>query len=180
MKEYQSFHKIRSSGKLAKLGNMAPGKAGLISKVDKKDAPNLKNEKLSSRATKPNGKSIKSDRSAADKHGVVHAKEKKELLKFLNEKLSQKRAKSDGKLKKASVKEFSKTRHVRTGEYCNGSLGILGLYSLSSKTSYRKISWSLEAARFGFKHFQSLWNLTGPSAAVLPRCLSHFRAILSL
>ena len=31
----------------------------------------------------------------------------------------------------------------------------LGLYSLSGKTSYRRISWSLEAARFGFKLFQS-------------------------
>ena len=55
-----------------------------------------------------------------------------------------------------------------------------GLYSLSSKTSYRKISWSLEAARFGFRLFQSLWNLTGTSAAALPWCLSNFRAIRSL
>ena len=55
----------------------------------------------------------------------------------------------------------------------------LGLYSSSGKTSYRKISWSLEAARFGFRLFQSLWNLTGPSAAVLPRCLSNFRALRS-
>ena len=54
---------------------------------------------------------------------------------------------------------------------------ILGLYSLSGKTSYRKISWSLEAARFGFKLIQSLWNLAGTSAALLPRCLSNFRAI---
>ena len=53
----------------------------------------------------------------------------------------------------------------------------LGLYSLSGKTSYRKISWSLEAARFGFELFQSLWNLAGTSAALLPRCLSNFRAI---
>ena len=52
-----------------------------------------------------------------------------------------------------------------------------GLYLLSGKTSYRKISWSLEAARFGFKLFQSLWNLAGTSAALLPRCLSNFRAI---
>ena len=52
-----------------------------------------------------------------------------------------------------------------------------GLYSLSGKTSYRKISWSLEAARFGFRLFQSLWNLTGTSAAALPRCLSNFRAL---
>ena len=48
---------------------------------------------------------------------------------------------------------------------------LLGLYSLSGKTSYRKISWSLEAARFGFKLFQS---------ALLPRCLSNFRAIRPL
>ena len=55
-----------------------------------------------------------------------------------------------------------------------------GLYSLSGKTSYRKISWSLEATRFGFKLFQSLWNLAGTSAALLPRCLSNFRAIRPL
>ena len=46
--------------------------------------------------------------------------------------------------------------------------------------SYRKILWSLEGARFGFTLFQSLWKLTGTSAAVLPRCLSNFRAILSI
>ena len=57
---------------------------------------------------------------------------------------------------------------------------ILGLYSLSGKTSYRKISWSFEAARFGFKLFQSLWNLAGTSAALLPMCLSNFRAIRPL
>ena len=43
-----------------------------------------------------------------------------------------------------------------------------GLHSLSSKTYYCKISWSLEATRFMFRLFQSLWNLTGTSAAVLP------------
>ena len=32
---------------------------------------------------------------------------------------------------------------------------ILGLYSLTSKTSYRKISWSIEAVSFGFRLFQS-------------------------
>ena len=57
---------------------------------------------------------------------------------------------------------------------------ILGLYSLSRETSYHKISWSLEVARFGFKLFQSLWNLAGTSAALLPRCLSNFRAIRPL
>ena len=55
-----------------------------------------------------------------------------------------------------------------------------GLYSLSGKTSYCKVSWSLEAARFGFKLFQLLWNLAGTSAALLPRCLSNFRAIRPL
>ena len=59
-------------------------------------------------------------------------------------------------------------------------LDFQGLYSLSGKTSYRKISWSLEAARFGFKPFQSLWNLAGTSAALLPRCLSNLRAIRPL
>ena len=57
---------------------------------------------------------------------------------------------------------------------------FLGLYSLSGKTSYRKISWSLEAARFGFKLFQSLWNLAGTSAVLLPMCLSNFKAIRPL
>ena len=52
-----------------------------------------------------------------------------------------------------------------------------GLYSRSGKTSYRKISWSLEAARLEFKLFQSLWKLAGTAAALLPRCLSNFRAI---
>ena len=42
------------------------------------------------------------------------------------------------------------------------------------------ISWSLEAARFGFKIFRPLWNLAGTSAAPLPRCLSNFRAIRPL
>ena len=54
---------------------------------------------------------------------------------------------------------------------------IQGLYSLSGKTSYRQISWSLEAARLGVIMIVSLWNLTGISAALLPRCLLNFRAI---
>ena len=44
---------------------------------------------------------------------------------------------------------------------------MLGLYSLSGKTSYCKISWRLWVARFVFRLFQSLWNLTGPSAAII-------------
>ena len=54
---------------------------------------------------------------------------------------------------------------------------ILGPVSISEKTSYRKISWSLEVARFVFKIVRSLCNLTDTSAAVLPMCLSNFKAI---
>ena len=54
---------------------------------------------------------------------------------------------------------------------------ILDLYSLSGKTSYRQISWSLEAARLDVAMVISLWNLTATSAAVLPRYLPNFRAI---
>ena len=45
---------------------------------------------------------------------------------------------------------------------------------------YSKISWGLETARFAFTLLQSVWNLTGTSAAVLPRCLSNIRTIRSL
>ena len=54
---------------------------------------------------------------------------------------------------------------------------IHGLYSLSGKTSYRQISWSLEAARLDVAMVVSLWNLTGTSAAALPRYQPNFRAI---
>ena len=53
----------------------------------------------------------------------------------------------------------------------------LGLYSLSGKTSYRQISWSLEAAILGVIIITPLWNLTGTSATLLPMGLSNFRAI---
>ena len=46
----------------------------------------------------------------------------------------------------------------------------------SQRTPYWKISRTPEAAGLGFKLFQSLWNLTGTSAAALPRCLSNSRA----
>ena len=55
--------------------------------------------------------------------------------------------------------------------------GCQGLYSLSGKTSYRQISRSLEAARLCIINIVSLLNLTGISAALLPRCLSNLRAI---
>ena len=54
---------------------------------------------------------------------------------------------------------------------------VQGPVSISVKTSYRKISWSLEAARLIVQITASLLNLTGTSAAVLPRCLSNFKAI---
>ena len=73
-----------------------------------------------------------------------------------------------------------KSLHMIPTEHIWNQMVIHGLYSLSGKTSYRKISWSLEAARFGFKLFQSLWNLARTSAALLPRCLSNFRAIRPL
>ena len=50
---------------------------------------------------------------------------------------------------------------------CNDCTLIQCLYSLSGKTSYRKISWSLDATGFDFILIQSLWNLTGTSAVVL-------------
>ena len=43
----------------------------------------------------------------------------------------------------------------------------LDLYSINWLTSYCKISWSLDAARFGFRLFLSLWNLTAISAVAL-------------
>ena len=46
-----------------------------------------------------------------------------------------------------------------------------GLYSLSGKTSHRQMSRSLEAARLDLIMIVSLRNLTGFSAALLPRCL---------
>ena len=52
-------------------------------------------------------------------------------------------------------------------DHHNALTVALGLYSLSDKTSYRKISWSLEAARFGFGLFQWLWNIRGISAAAV-------------
>ena len=54
---------------------------------------------------------------------------------------------------------------------------ILGLYLLSGRTSYRKISWSFEAAGFRFRFIQSLWNLTGTSAAALSKRLSNVQVV---
>ena len=53
---------------------------------------------------------------------------------------------------------------------------IQGLYSLNERTSYRKISRSLEAARFGFRLFQFLWNMTGTSAGVAAEMPVRFQS----
>ena len=53
----------------------------------------------------------------------------------------------------------------------------LGFYSLSGKTCCCQTSLTLEAARFDVIMILSLWYLTGFSVALLPRCLSHIRAI---
>ena len=53
----------------------------------------------------------------------------------------------------------------------------LGPVSISEKTSYHKISLSLEAARFVLKIIWSFWNFTGTSAVVLPSRLSNFKVM---
>ena len=52
-----------------------------------------------------------------------------------------------------------------------------GLYSLRRKTYYSQILWNLEGARLEVIMIISIVNLTGTSAALLPRCLSNLRAI---
>ena len=54
---------------------------------------------------------------------------------------------------------------------------LLGPCSPSSKTSYRQISWSLEAEGLYVIITVLLCNLTSFSVALLPRCLSNWRAI---
>ena len=55
---------------------------------------------------------------------------------------------------------------------------LLGPVSMSDKTSYRRISWSLEAARLVVWIVASFWDLAGTSAALLLlRCWSNFKAI---
>ena len=65
----------------------------------------------------------------------------------------------------------------RDTDWLPTSWSLQGLYSLSSKASYHKISWSLDATRFGFRLFKSLWHLTGTSTAALSSCLSNVRAM---
>ena len=60
------------------------------------------------------------------------------------------------------------------------AMSSLGVYSVSGRASYRKVSWNLEAARLGFCLSQSLWNLTGTSAATLLRCRLNYRITIVL
>ena len=50
--------------------------------------------------------------------------------------------------------------------YSDTELHLGLLYSISGRTSYRKISWSLEAARLDVIMIVSLWDVTGISAAL--------------
>ena len=81
-----------------------------------------------------------------------------------------------------------KWRHEMSFHTCQGyhSLWLLspldttqGLCWLSGRTSYRKISWNLEAARLGVIMVVSPWHLTGVSAVLLPRCMTswHIRGL---
>ena len=56
-----------------------------------------------------------------------------------------------------------------------GGSYVLGLCSLSGRTSYRQISWSLEAARLGVIMIVSLLNLTDISTVLLPKSQLNFR-----
>ena len=53
----------------------------------------------------------------------------------------------------------------------------LGIYSFRDNESFHQILWNLEATRYRFKVVQFFWNLTGVSAALLPRHLSDIRAM---
>ena len=54
--------------------------------------------------------------------------------------------------------------HFTSASMCQYVLQ-LGLYSLSGKKSYHKISWSLKAVGLDVVMIISFWNLTGKSAA---------------
>ena len=86
-------------------------------------------------------------------------------------------ASSDGNFVEMAILPYQCYKEISFSKL--STIDTLSLCSLSGRTSYGKISWNLEAARFGFKLFQSLWNLAGTSAAALLRCLSKFRAIPS-
>ena len=59
----------------------------------------------------------------------------------------------------------------------SSDLRYQGLYSLSGKTSYRQISWSLEAASLCVIMIVSRWNLTGISAEVPVKFQSNWKSL---
>ena len=64
-------------------------------------------------------------------------------------------------------KHSNDTGHLHCNDISNFVKPVeknLGIYSLIGRTSYRKIWWRLEIARFGLRYFQSLWNLAGTLA----------------
>ena len=63
------------------------------------------------------------------------------------------------------------------GAYLHKSSSMHPEPIFTNRTSYRKFSWRLEATRLDVLMIVSLRDLTGISAALLPRCLSNFRGI---
>ena len=56
-------------------------------------------------------------------------------------------------------------------------LWVMDPASISHKTSYCKITHSLEASRFELRITRSFWNFTSTSAALLPICQVNFKAM---
>ena len=98
------------------------------------------------------------------------------LLKFFSKEISILSWQYSGECQRYSpaMTKFTDTyiHHLLTPIYSN----TLGLYSLISKMSYHKISRSLDAMRLDVIMSTLVWNLTGILAALLPSCLSNFRA----
>ena len=76
---------------------------------------------------------------------------------------------------------YPKTLNQRSAIACLPRLlTTTGPLFTSGRTSYRRISWSRVAARSNVIIIVSLWNLTGISTALPPRCLSNFRAVVKV
>ena len=83
----------------------------------------------------------------------------------------------EGEMKNVHIHDWPESMRLSSFLWGRHCISDQGPVSISEKTSFRKISSSLEAARFVFRIVRSLCNLTGTSAAVLPMCLSNFKAI---
>ena len=62
-------------------------------------------------------------------------------------------------------------------QFTDAYMRHLGRWVKRINSNCKIIHHSCKFVRFRFRLFQSLWDLTGNSAAVLPRCLSNFRVI---